>query len=286
MRLTRESAGRVGKAARGSEPAQEVEDDRLTSKRTGILTALLLCVAMSCSLQAQQNQNEKPVPEPVFSLAHDVGTVVHRFPHDQWAIYTSPLHMGRQPHLWRYIAPLAVGAAFIAADKHLSANLPKGHGGRSATIANIGLDGTAATAGVFYFTGLARHNDHERETGMLAGESLLNSVIPHAALSMLFGRRRPYQGGPGEVGEGDFFARHSASASFPSGHSMYTWAMASTFANEYPSVPSRLLWYTVATTVTVSRVTGREHFASDVIVGGAIGYMIAKRIYRHRHAAE
>ena len=257
----------------------------MTSKRTGILTAVVLSLVMSCTLQAQQNPDEKPVPEPVFSLGHDVGSVVHRFPHDQFTIYTAPAHIGSTPHVWRYLVPFAVAAAFVPADRYISANLPKGHGGRSATIANIGLDGTAATAGVFYIAGLARHDDHERETGMLAGESLLNSVIPHIALSMLFGRRRPYQGGPGEVGEGDFFARHSASASFPSGHSMFTWAMASTFADEYPSVPSKVLWYSVATTVTVSRVTGREHFASDVIAGGAIGYLIAKHIYHRHHRA-
>lgn len=249
--------------------------------------AVFLAFLIPLSLEAQQKPDSdapaEQAPQPVFSAAHDLGSVVHRFPHDQFSIFTAPAHIGRTPHAWRYIAPFVVGAAFIAADKHLSANLPKGHGGVSATIANIGLDGTAATAGVFYLTGLARHDDHERETGLLAGESLLNSVLPHMAMSAVFGRRRPYQGAGDELGEGDFFARHSASASFPSGHSMFTWAMASTFADEYPSVPSKVLWYSVATTVTVSRVTGREHFASDVIVGGAIGYLIAKHIYHAHH---
>jgi membrane-associated phospholipid phosphatase len=258
----------------------------------GKLAVLLVCAVMSCPLQAQDvpstdppQGEEKPVPEPIFSLSHDTMEVVKHFPRDQWSIYTAPFHMDRQPKVWRYLVPFAVGAGLIAADRHLTANLPKGHGGVSDTIANIGLDGTAAAAAGFYFVGLATHSEHKRETGMLAGESLLNSVIPHAALSMLFGRRRPFQGAGEELGEGDFFARHSASAAFPSGHSMYTWAMASTFADEYRSVPTKIFWYGVATTVTVSRVTGRQHFASDVVVGGAIGYLIAKRIYHAHHRA-
>jgi membrane-associated phospholipid phosphatase len=244
-----------------------------------------MCCPLYAQQQEQQTSDDKPVPEPIFSLSHDTLEVVKSFPHDQWSIYTAPLHMNRQPKVWRYLVPFGVGAALIAADKQTLANLPGGHGGRSATIANIGLDGTAAAAVGFWMVGLATHSEHKRETGMLAAASLLNSVIPHTVLSLAFGRRRPYQGFGEERGEGDFLARHSASASFPSGHSMYTWAMASTFADEYRSVPSKIFWYSVATTVTVSRVTGREHFPSDVVVGGAIGYLIAKRIYHAHHHA-
>lgn len=260
----------------------------MSGKKFARSFALLVALLLPYSLIAQQVEvdPDKPVPQPVFSFSHDVASVVHRFPHDQLAIFTAPAHLGSTPHAWRYVVPFAVGAALFAADRHIQANLPRGQGGVSATIANIGLDGTAATAGAFYVMGLARHNAHERETGLLASESLLNSVLPHIAMSLAFGRRRPFQGTGDELGEGDFFARHSASASFPSGHAMFTWAMASTFADEYPSVPSKLLWYSVATTVTVSRVTGREHFASDVVVGGAIGYLIAKHIYHKHHDAK
>jgi membrane-associated phospholipid phosphatase len=257
----------------------------LQGKTFRISAIAVICAFLPYTAQAQQETEKKPVPEPVFSISHDTMDVVRSFPHDQLSIYAAPFHMNRQPKVWRYLVPFAIGAALIAADKQTLANLPRGHGGRSATIANLGLDGTAAAAGAFYFTGIARHNEHERETGLLAAESLLNSIIPHTALSLAFGRRRPYQGVGDELGEGDFFARHSASASFPSGHSMYTWAMASTFADEYRSVPAKLFWYSVATTVTVSRVTGREHFPSDVVVGGAIGYLIAKRIYHAHHHA-
>ena len=254
----------------------------MSGKISRIVAAVLIAGLLPYSAFAQ-TEDKKPVPEPIFSISHDTMDVVRDFPHDQLSIYAAPFHMNRQPKVWRYLVPFAVGAGLLAADKRTLANLPRGQGGRSATIANIGLDGTMGAAGAFYLIGLARHNEHEHETGLLALDSLLNSVIPHTALSLAFGRRRPFQGVGDEVGEGDFFARHSASASFPSGHSMYTWAMASTFADEYRSVPAKLLWYGVATTVTVSRVTGREHFPSDVVVGGAIGYLIAKRIYHAHH---
>ncbi len=244
---------------------------------------LLLSIFICVPAIAQDGGSASTIPQqPRFSLKHDAAEIARRFPGDQMAIFTAPVHATKTPRVLRFIAPFAVGAALITVDKRLSSQLPKGHGGVSATIANVGLDGTAAGVGALYLYGLLGHHERPHEAGLLAAESLADSVIPHAALSMLFGRRRPYQGAGDELGEGDFFARHSLSASFPSGHSMFTWAMVTSLAQDYPSVPSRIMLYTIGTTVTVSRVTGREHFASDVVVGGAIGYLIARHVI-HAH---
>ena len=55
---------------------------------------------------------------------------------------------------------------------------------------------------------LSEHNEHWRETGLLAGEAAINSLIPVEAFKYGLGRERPLQG----TGAGRFF---QGGASFP-----------------------------------------------------------------------
>jgi len=59
--------------------------------------------------------------------------------------------------------------------------------------------------------------------------------------------------------------------------------MASVLAHEYPHPWVQLLAYGTATTVSVTRVTGLQHFPADVAVGGVFGYLIGRHIF-HAHS--
>jgi membrane-associated phospholipid phosphatase len=246
--------------------------------------SILLVLTVVSLTSHTYGQNEQITLVNHGSVRHDAIELLHRFPRDQAEIFTSPLRVTHHEHAWRFVAPFAVAAAMIPFDKHISAQLPSGHGGPSRTISDVGLYGTAASVGVLYIYGVLRHDDHARETGLLGTESLMNSVLPPAALSLVFGRYRPFQGPMGEQGEGDFFRNNVYAASFPSGHSIYTWSMATTIADEYPSTPNKLVWFGVGTTVAISRITAREHFVSDVIAGSAIGYLIGRHIFHKHHS--
>jgi hypothetical protein len=55
-------------------------------------------------------------------------------------------------------------------------------------------------------------------------------------------------------------------------------------ANEYSD--HRLVQvaaYGLATAVSISRYTGRNHFLSDVLVGSALGYGIGRYVYKKHH---
>jgi membrane-associated phospholipid phosphatase len=41
--------------------------------------------------------------------------------------------------------------------------------------------------------------------------------------------------------------------------------------------------YGIASAVSVARFTGRNHYLSDVLVGGAMGYGIGRYVYRTHH---
>ena len=97
-----------------------------------------------------------------------------------------------------------------------------------------------------------------RETGLLCFEALIDSNLTVEAVKPVADRARPLQ----DNGHGGFESASSRlNSSFPSGHSINTWAMASVIAHQYPHpriVP--IVAYALATTVVVSRVGARQHF--------------------------
>jgi hypothetical protein len=64
------------------------------------------------------------------------------------------------------------------------------------------------------------------------------------------------------------------------------WSIAGIFAHEYPGPLTQLAAYGLASAVTVTRVTGKQHFPSDVVIGSALGWYFANRVYRARHDPE
>src|SRR5882762_4831115 len=122
-------------------------------------------------------------------------------------------------------------------------------------------------------------DDHKRETGMLSGEAAVDALTLSSALQYAFGRQRPADGSGG----GGFW-QHGTS--FPSDHSSAAWAIASLLAHEYPGPLTKLFVYGLASAVSASRVTGKDHFPTDVIAGAAIGWFVGQQVYRAHHNAE
>jgi hypothetical protein len=81
---------------------------------------------------------------------------------------------------------------------------------------------------------------------------------------------------------GEFF---DGGSSFPSGHAISAWSVATVIAEEYgPRHPAvRYGAYALATAVGISRYTGRKHFLSDVLAGSAMGYGIGRYVYHQHH---
>ena len=63
---------------------------------------------------------------------------------------------------------------------------------------------------------------------------------------------------------------------------MFTWAMATVVAQEYPKPWVQVLNYTAAFTVTTTRFLARDHWASDMWVGTALGIAIGTHEF-HAH---
>jgi membrane-associated phospholipid phosphatase len=204
--------------------------------------------------------------------------LIERFAGDQKAIWASPWHLRRSDAIWMLPA-LAGAGAFFASDSWISKQVPAGEIARSRSFSNYGAFSLVGAAGGMLLVGKMTHNDHAAETGFLATEAALNAVAVDFALKSIFPRQRPYDGS----GAGHFFA---GGGSFPSEHSAVSWAIAGVIAHEYPGTLTKLISYGLASAVTVARVTGKEHFPSDALVGSALGYFIAQQVYSRRRDPE
>ena len=137
--------------------------------------------------------------------------------------------------------------------------------------------GVGTVAATFYLIGRAKHDDRARETGLLGAEALIDSAIVVTALKEITQRARPLAGRE----RSEFFERGT---SFPSGHSVEAWSLATVIANEYHDRPLvQIGAYGIASAVSLARFTGRKHYLSDVLVGSAMGYGIGRYVYHAHH---
>jgi membrane-associated phospholipid phosphatase len=198
-------------------------------------------------------------------FANDLGKAAKTIGYDQLNILKAPFK--KKNIKWDILVVGATGV-LIANDESVIHQVPTSWHGTSIDLSNAALGATAATAGGIYFTGLFTDNEHAKQTGVLSAESTIDSAILFEAMKVIFARQRPSS----SEGEGKFFSGNWSNGSFPSGHAALSWALASTVAHQYHSVWLDILLYGLATTVSTSRVTAREHFPADVFAGSVLGY--------------
>jgi PAP2 superfamily len=246
------------------------------------LMALMLCCVTVASAQIAGGPAQPPVLEsgnpalpdapsttapPSENFLGSLGTAAKTIGEDEWHFIKAPFH--KKALIWDGLF-LASTGVLIANDESVMYQVPVSWHSTSRNISNGALYGTSAIAGGIYLTGLFTKDEHEQEVGIRTAEATVDSVIMYGALKAIFQRQRPYSG----PGEGKFFAGNWTNGSFPSGHAMFTWTIASAVAHQYHSIPLDLALYGLASTVTVTRVTAGQHFPSDVFVGSILGYLI------------
>jgi Capsule assembly protein Wzi/PAP2 superfamily len=194
---------------------------------------------------------------------------------DQRAFWTAPVHFRVKDLEWG--VPFAgITAAFIASDSWWSKQIPLGEISRSKTISDYGTYSFIGAGAGGFVLGHMTGNDRMAETGLLSGEAAIDSTAIAFLFETVTQRPRPYQ----DNGDGTFF---KGGASFPSEHSAIAWSVASIMAHEYPGTFTKALAYGLATAVSATRVTGQQHFPSDVIIGGALGWYFGRQVYRSHH---
>lgn len=128
--------------------------------------------------------------------------------------------------------------------------------------------------GVTWAVGALTHNRGIRIAAQdaFAAGAIASGVT--AVMKVAFGRVRPYlSGDPGN------FRPFSNNASFPSGHMTLAMAVATSLARSTRDHWSDVLFYSAALVTGYARINDDKHWLSDVITGGAIGYLVGRQIH-------
>jgi hypothetical protein len=154
---------------------------------------------------------------------------------------------------------------------------------KSTDASNVLIGGFIATPVALYGVGHFTKSPHAQEAGILTGEAMIDGVVVEQGMKLIFWRERPSQNNT----SGHFFKSDAGiNSSFPSAHSAEAWSAAAVLAGEYPSFWSQVLIYGAATSVSVARVMGQQHFPSDVIVGSAAGWLVGHYVFRKHHKVD
>lgn len=234
--------------------------------------------------KTEPKESGNPAPENYEvspTTNHRFSALTSDFWNDQKQIWTSPAKVRLSDTEWLF--PLSgIAAGLFVTDRDFSKHLSQSPTTIShyKTLSNAGVGALIGGAGGMWLLGHAAHNDHWSETGFLAGEAAINSLVLVEGLKYSLRRDRPFQGD----GSGSFF--QSGGTSFPSEHAAAAWAVAGVVAHEYPGPLTKILAYGLASLVDVSRIRARQHFPSDVLVGSVMGNLIAQNVYSRHYDPE
>jgi len=141
---------------------------------------------------------------------------------------------------------------------------------------NFAIGLTATT----FVSGLALRDKKLLQTSRLLVETVVLTQLFTSWSKGIFGRARPYV----NHGPRDFnffkFDKSEDFKSMPSGHVSSAFALMTVIAKQYDRWYVEIPTYTFAVSVAFQRMTTRNHWASDTIVGSALGYWVGSTLVK------
>jgi membrane-associated phospholipid phosphatase len=134
--------------------------------------------------------------------------------------------------------------------------------------------------GILYGCGAIWHNGQARGTALKGVEAYLITAVFTQVIKQALHRHRPNQDEPPDpyAWDGPFADIHYNA--FPSFHSSAIFAIATVVSLSYQkTVWVPVVCYTLASLTAISRMSVNEHWASDVLMGAALGFGIGSLVY-------
>lgn len=213
---------------------------------------------------------------------HDLAGTAADLGRDFWQVLTAPAWMNGDQWLAAG-GVLAVGGLLFLADEDITRMAVRTRedpvieeiGDIGEFFEPLGLMGNtnawyAGAAVVSWAAGLDRPK--RLFTELLYSHWIAGTI--RGGVNRLVGRERPYNGrGP----------RHFAldgGTSFPSGHASTIFQIAAVLSHHLESTPASIALYGMAATVAWQRIHAEQHWASDVWLGAAYGWAVARVVIR------
>ena len=214
--------------------------------------------------------------------------------------FTKPFHMKKRD--WGYLGAMAAATGLLSlADRPIQRTALKyrnehpGIQNTSRYVTNFGGMYEVYTLAGLELYGVIFKNQKMKTTTLLASQAYITGALTESFLKFISGRQRPYNSDPNAIQakptfKGPFYkppmdaSGKRLNSSFPSGHTTVAFAAATVYAMEYknkPLVP--ILAYSAASLIGLSRIIENKHWATDVLIGAALGYFNGRLVVNNYH---
>lgn len=240
-----------------------------------VIVAVLVAVAFAAPLHAAENvfTSTTAIKEEAGRLAGE-GKLFLKGPVDPYLTETA-------------IVAGLFGLAYVF-DENIRSEFAEPHHGVMKGITNVGNTVSnpllhLGVAAAFYGAGAATDNVKVMQLGEEMGEALILADSASFVLKGVVGRGRPYRSDDNSSYRP--FQFKGGYDSLPSMHTASSFALAHVVADKTDSVGGKIACYGAAGLVAFSRVYQTKHWASDVVLGAAIGELAGAAVTRYRSAA-
>lgn len=237
-----------------------------------------------------EQQPVLPAPPQVAAPSRDVSFSIKSFAgnffSDQKRIWTFPAKVGKRNYLVPTLAIAGVTAAIVAGADPPVGRYFRTHESTFSGFNNVFSEHRTTTATLLIpaslcGVGLITKHSYLAHTGLLALEAWVDVDITAEVIRNIANRKRPLDVPVNGNYRSTWFKTAvsplHANGSFPSGHTGWGFAVATTIARRYPRQKwVRIVAYGLASVDLVSRLTSSNHWASDAVFGAALGYAMGR----------
>ncbi|MEQ8624251.1 MAG: phosphatase PAP2 family protein [Vicingaceae bacterium] len=228
----------------------------------GLLAFLVVLPAFSQSLDSSKHDNI------YHRVKSDVVDIAKSIPY----VYSRPLHWKKKN--WIQFGSVILATSTVAIfDERINSYFERNQTSFQSQLSSVGdflgqpeYQGPAVIA--LWGVGVAIKNPWMRETGSMLAASMATSGILQTILKESVGRARP-SFGKGSTEFKPFGGR--SYHSFPSGHTMLALSTSWILARQVNYLPLKIVFYSITPLVGWSRLYDNAHWASDIVLGSAIG---------------
>jgi membrane-associated phospholipid phosphatase len=190
---------------------------------------------------------------------------------------------------WTTVAIVVAGTGTVltldrSIKKWVQANRNSFFDQTSRIIEPFGNEYSPYIVGAMYLTGVLTKDRRMEHVSLVSAKSLFFSTLLTAGSKQLVRRRRPsYTDDPFQINS--MFQGGREWTSFPSGHANTVFTVATAIALQYKEkkwVP--YVAYGIAGLTGVSRIYDNRHWATDVLMGAAMGHFITRTVYHIEEA--
>lgn len=246
------------------------------------MRSMLLIILMLSCLTAQAFAEEQPV-----SFGTEVQEELERLGNEGIEVVTAPVDTENYGPLVTLAVAGGVALTYVF-DEDIRNKLHGANSGTLNTVADVGsgignpfvhLGVAAAVYGGARLASSAKW----QETGLMLGEAAILADATSLILKQTIGRGRPFASN--DKGSFRLLQFKSDFDSLPSMHTASSFAMASVMAATTENLAGKALYYLGATFVGFSRMQKDKHWASDIILGAAVGELCG-RVVTNYHAGK